>query len=181
MCLGKDRKIIQKSCLVLLLLIFSGCATPSKNWTSTPALQTVRNPFFQAEFEPLKKEKPFYILFRLHVTNLTDKNLVIDWNKTRYLLDGKNNGGFVFNGIDPQAMKTATIPPDTIPGGGAFSKEIAPYKMLAMAPFRDQSVAAGKTRISPGLLPAGENAIVLVITQDGKPITEKISVTISAR
>ncbi len=164
--------------IYLLVFIFSGCAGPSKIWTSTPDFQTIRNQYYQVRFEPLKKENNFYIVFQLAVTNLTDKSLQIDWNKTRYLVDGKNHGGFVFEGIDPQTIKTASIPPDIIPAGDIFSKEIAPYKMLAMAPFRDKTVDAGQTRISPGLLPAGENGIVLVITQNGHAIIEKITVKI---
>ena len=164
--------------LLLMLLIFSGCTGPSKTWTSSPAFQTAGNPYFRVRFEALKKEHNFYILFQLEVTNLSDRTLQVDWNKTRYLLDGKNHGGFVFAGIDPQAIKTASIPLDEIPAGGVFSREIAPYKLLAMAPFRDKTVDAGQTRISPGLLPAGENGIALFITRDGEPIVEKMALTI---
>jgi len=167
--------------LLLVLLIISGCAAPSKTWTSSPSFQTAGNPYFQVRFEPLKKDHNFYILFQLEVTNLTGSTLQIDWNRTKYLFDGKNYGIFVFEGIDPQTIKTGSIPPEEIPAGSVFSREIAPYKLLALAPFRDKTVEPGQTRISPGPLPAGENSIALFITRDGEPIIEKMAVTIETR
>ena len=155
----------------------SGCAAP-KTWVSSPEIENVSNPYYQAEFEPLKRGHEFFVSFLLSVTNRTDKNLEIDWNKTRYILNGRNYGSFVFKGIDPADVRNSAIPPDIIPARGGFSKVISPYKLLARAPIRDSGKTASETSIHPGILPNGKNGIVLVVRQNGKEIVEKMTLTI---
>ena len=43
---------------------------------------------------------------------------------------------------------------------------------------RDPGVEATESTISPGILPTGENGILLVIRQNGKEIVERITLTI---
>ncbi len=160
------------------LVTASGCAAP-KTWVSSPEIETVSNPSYQAEFEPLKRDYEFFVSFLLSVTNKTDENLEIDWNKTRYIHKGLNYGGFVFGGIDPADVRNSTIPPDIIPARGKFSKVISPYRLLARAPLREQSMS--ESTISAGILPDGENGIVLVVRQNGKEIVEKVMVTIEEK
>ena len=162
----------------LALVTASGCAAP-KTWVSSPEIETVSNPYYQAEFEPLKRGHEFFVSFLLSVTNKTDKNLEIDWNKTRYILKGRNYGGFVFKGIDPAEVRNSTIPPDIIPARGKFSRVIAPYRLLARAPLRDRSMS--ESTISAGILPNGKNGIVLVVRQNGKEIVDKMMVIIEER
>lgn len=160
------------------LVTASGCAAP-KTWMSSPEIQNVSNPSYQAEFEPLKRGYEFFVSFLLSVTNKTGKNLEIDWNKTRYIHKGLNYGGFVFKGIDPADVRNSTIPPDIIPARGNLSKVISPYRLLARAPLRDQSIS--ESTISAGILPDGENGIVLVVRQNGKEIVDKMMVTIEEK
>jgi hypothetical protein len=168
--------------IFVLLFVFTGCAsTPAKSWTSTPAIQNLENQYYEAQMEPLKRDHKFYVVFRLTVTNKTDKSLEIDWNKTRYSHNGRNGGGFVFKGIDPEKVKNFTIPPDVVSAGATFSKEIMPYKLLARAPIRDQTVGAEESSISPGILPAGKNGIYLVVRQNGKEVRTKIEVNIESK
>jgi len=164
----------------LALVTASGCAAP-KTWVSSPEIENVSNPYYQAEFEPLKRGYEFFVSFLLSVTNKTDKNLEIDWNKTRYILNGRGYGGFVFKGIDPAEVRNSTIPPDIIPARGKFSKVIAPYRLLARAPIRDSGKTGSEAGIHPGILPDGENGIVLVVRQNGKEIVEKIMVIIEEK
>jgi len=114
-------------------------------------------------------------VFRLTVTNRTDKNLEIDWNKTRYVYNGSSRGVFVFKGIKPEDIKNLTIPSDIIPARSTLSKEISPYKLIARAPVRESGSERG---IYPGLLPKGENGIRLLVRQNGKEIAEKMTVNI---
>ncbi len=72
--------------------------------------------------EPQRTEQTFYVLFRLEIANKTNKDLKIDWNKTRYILDGRSNGGFVFKSMDPKNIRKQTIPEDIVSAGGFFSK-----------------------------------------------------------
>ena len=85
----------------------------------------------------------------------------------------------MFKGIDPAGMRNSAIPPDIIPARGKFSKVISPYRLLARAPLRDQSIS--ESTISAGILPDGENGIVLVVRQNGKEIADKMMVTIEEK
>jgi hypothetical protein len=162
----------------LALVTASGCAAP-KTWVSSPEIETVSNPYYQAEFEPLKRGHEFFVSFLLSITNKTDKDLEIDWNKTRYIHNGRGYSGFVFEGIDPADVRNSTIPPDIIPVRGKFSKVISPYRLLAGAPLRDQSIS--ESTIGAGILSDGENGIVLVVRQNGKEIVENMMVTIEGK
>jgi len=162
----------------LALTMGTGCAT-SKVWISTPAAQTAGNPYYEAQLEPLKSVNKFFVSFRLVVTNRTDKNLEVDWNKTRYIYNGRTHGVFVFDGIRPEDIKNLTIPADSIVSGHTFSKVISPFKLLARAPIKDRYT--DKPVISPGIMPNGKNGIHLVIRQNGKEIIEKMSVNIQEK
>ena len=170
--------LILAAVIGLALVTASGCAA-RKSWVSSPEVETVSNPSYQAEFEPLKRGYEFFVSFLLSVTNKTDENLEIDCNKTRYIHKGLNYGGFVFKDIDPAEVRNSTIPPDIIPARGKFSKVISPYRLLARAPLRDQSIS--ESTISAGILPDGENGIVLVVRQNGKEIVDKMMVTIEEK
>ncbi len=166
--------------IFLSLFMAAGCVTTKKIWTSHPVAQKAANPAYEARLEPVTKGHDFYVMFKLEITNKSDKNLEIDWNRTRYLYNGRSHGIFVFKGIDPKTVKTA-IPLDIIPPGVTFSKEIAPLKLVAWAPIKDNSVKAGQVGISPGVLPAGQNGVFLVLIQDGKKIVTKMTVKITEK
>lgn len=162
--------------IILLLLVVGGCAT-TKTWTSSPTIQTSTNPYYDAQIEPLTRDHNFFVSFRLVVTNKTDEDLEIDWNKTRYSHNDRISGVFAFKGIAPKTVKEMTIPPDVINAGKTFSKEIMPVKLIAWSPIRERT-PKGERGFSPGMLPAGENGMMLVVMKDGKPIVEKITVDI---
>lgn len=103
----------------------TGCVT-SNVWISSPTIQTAGNPYYEAKLEPLTNGNKFFVSFRFVVTNRTDKNLEVDWNKTRYIHNGRSYGVFVFKDIRPEDIRNLTIPPDTIPGRSIFSKVISP-------------------------------------------------------
>ncbi len=111
--------------------------------------------------------------------NKTRKDLEIDWNKTRYLYNGRDIGVFVFVGIKPENIKNSTIPPDTIPAGQSFTKDISPLKLLAREPLTGKGAKAGK--ITSGPIPNGESGIFLFIKQNGNTIKEKITVKITEK
>jgi len=163
--------------IIFILFVFTGCAAPTV-WRSTPTVQNAENEYYQAQLEPLTRGDKFFVSFRLSITNRTRKNFEIDWNKTLYIHNGRARGGFVFKGIKPEDIRNSTIPPDTILAGLTFSKVISPYKLLARAPLRDLSVGATESSIYPGILPTGENGILLVIRQNGKEVVQKITLTI---
>lgn len=160
------------------LTIATGCA-PTFISISTPEIQTIENSHYTAQFEPLAEGKNYFDGFRLKVMNKTRKDLEIDWNKTRYLYNGRDIGVFVFVGIKPENIKNSTIPPDTIPAGQSFTKDISPLKLLAREPLTGKGAKAGK--ITSGPIPTGESGIFLFIRQNGNTIKEKITVKITEK
>ena len=161
-----------------LFSIAAGCA-PTLISVSAPEIQTAENSYYTAQFEPLAEEKNYFDSFRLKVVNKTRENLEIDWNKTRYLYNGRDTGVFVFKGIEPVNIRNLTIPPDVIPAGQTFTKEISPLKLLARAPLTSRSANAGK--ITTGPIPTGESGIFLFIRQGDKTIDEKMAVKITRK
>ncbi len=161
---------------VFFLMIFlGGCApSPTINWRSAPEIQTASSEYYRAQLEPVITGKgPFFDAFRLVVTNRTDKDLEIDWNRTSYVESGIRHGGFVWQGIDPDQVKNASVPPDIISPASTFSRVIFPHKKIAYAPGYQ-----GGWKLQGGLIPEGENGIDLVVTQNGKVIRHRITVRI---
>lgn len=161
----------------LALTISTGCA-PTKVWISSPEIQTAGNPYYEARLEPVAGKYSFFVSFNLTVSNKSDNILNINWNKTRYIHNGRRYGVFVFKGIKPDDIKNLTIPHDIIPAGNTFSKVISPYKLLALAPIRDTGKGLAESGINPGIIPNGKNGILLVVRQNGKEVVEQMSVSI---
>lgn len=174
-----EKEIIFAVVIGFTISMGAGCA-PVLVSVSDPAIQTATNPYFEVQFEPLKQGLPSFVVFRLTVTNKTKNQLQIDWNTTRYLFNGSPNGLYVFRGIDPEAIKNLTIPPDIISPQQVFTKIIAPQKLMAYVPFRDQhKLALGESAFSGGPIPAGESGILLVVRLNGEETKERITVNIN--
>jgi hypothetical protein len=159
--------------------IFTGCA-PVMVSVSNPSVRTATNPYYEVKFEPLKQGLRSFVVFELTVTNKTDVELEIDWNQTRYLYNGRPNGLFVFRGIEPGAAQSRTIPTDVISPQDTFTRIIAPHKLLAYAPFREQlKQDPDEPAFSGGPIPAGESGILLVVKRKDQVIKEKLAVKIT--
>lgn len=165
---------------ILIWLALMGCSgvqTPSNVvWTAQPAFIEDGNPLFLAKIEPQKGEYPYYASFLLTITNKSDVDLIVDWNASRYLYNGRPQGVFVFEGIDPAMLKTATIPSETMAPGAVFSREIMPMRLIAWSPIKEKT-ATGRS-ITPGMMPAGENGIRLTVRHDSGQMTIPLSVRI---
>ena len=174
-------KTIGSICVSLFILGAAGCAsTQLRSWTSNPSFRVSSNPCYQVRFEPVKVDSPFFEMFLVSITNVSNDNLEIDWNKTRYIHNNRSQGGFVFKGIEPKDIKASSIPADTVSAGQSLSRKIAPIKLLGWTRFRDTSVNPDESGFSPGILPEGENGISLVARCNGEEVVEKLSLTISS-
>ena len=162
---------------VVLLLLFLTACVPAKTWISSPSTQQVKNADFSARLTPLKRDKEHFVSFRLFIDNKTGQNLKIDWNQTRYLVNGKAYGKVVFPDIDPATIKTS-IPPAIIPAGGTFSKEVFPLKLVAFAPMRQEILDKEGRGLYPGPLPEGKNSIDLKIYKGDRLMRQRITVYI---
>ncbi len=158
--------------LLVVVLILSGCSS-ARIWTSTPPIQLADNPHFSTQFEPIRVDAEFINGFRLTVTNKSYQTLVVDWNATLYLLNNKNTGRFIFEGVDKKNIND--LPPDRIAAGESLRKEIFPLKLIA---WRQGPGFVNLPAFSPGPVPEGQNGILLVILRNDEPVQEKINVTI---
>jgi len=164
---------------LVFLTVMAACAPDRgpRDWTSIPRVQTEENGLFDVRLEPLKKDKRFFVSFRLKIANKTQRDLAIDWNKTRYIHNGQPKGVFAFPGIDPASIKKA-IPPDTVAPGSVFSREIFPAHWVAFAPMREEVLNKEGKGLFPGPLPEGQNGIRLVIRQGAKETVRDVTVEI---
>jgi hypothetical protein len=160
----------------VIIVTFVGCSK-IRVWTSTPVLQTANNPYFEAELEPLLKvEEKFFNAFRLVITNKTNDNLIIDWEKTRYIHDGQNRGGFAFDGLTADNINNP--PPETISADGTFEKVIWPVTLIGYERLDSPNVKIGGSGFSRGVLPEGENSVDLVVRRNKQEIREIIKLNI---
>jgi hypothetical protein len=161
-------------CFTLLFLAtFSGCA-PTRIWTSTPAFETVQNQQFSVQFMPLRNDKNFINQFRLVITNRSDSQIEIDWKSTRYLLNSRPHGHFIFEGVDADTVNNP--PSDFISAGDTFLKVIAPVRLVAWQAFTPGFM--DKPSFSAGPVPEGENGIDLIVKQNDKVFRTRMTVTI---
>lgn len=165
---------------VVFLLLAVACATTptAVGERAEPAVQTLENPSYRIAFQPQKQGGDFYRTFALTLENRSAEDIEVDWNRTRYLYEGKEAAGFVFKGISPADVKAESVPADTVKPGETFRREIAPHRLVAFAPIRDKGVAPGKSGISAGPLPGGRSGISLFLRQGGREIRERLEVTI---
>ena len=162
---------MKRKCLLMLGVIVgvwltlwgcSGAQSPARaTWTARPESFEVDNQLFKATLTPRKGEFPFFTFFHLTLSNKSDVELVVDWNASQYVFNGKSQGVLVFEGIDPEMIKAATVPSDTVAPDAVFTRDIMPLRLIAWSPIREKS--PGSSSIAPGMLPAGQNGIRLAV------------------
>lgn len=145
-------------------------------WTAQPETFTADNQLFEAKLTPRKGEYPFFTFFHLTLSNKSDAALIVDWNTSQYLFNGKAQGMLVFEGIDPETIRAASIPSDTVVPGAVFTRDIMPLRLIAWSPIRDKS--PGRASITPGMLPAGQNGIRLAVRHAKGQMSIPLSVQI---
>ena len=154
--------------IIFILASCSGAPTDFKGtWNATPDYHEVVNSVYKVRLTPQKGSNSYYAFFLLSLVNNSGTALSIDWNASRYVHGGKPEGRLVFEGIDPQAVKTHTVPIESIPPGGQLERKLMPMRLIACG-------------ITPGMLPAGENGVLLSLRQaGGSPQTISLSVSLS--
>jgi hypothetical protein len=166
--------------LILALLLLVACAAPSRSWVSRPDVQQVEETDYTLFFEPLREEAIYYSAFRLTVVNRSAEPLSIDWNRTRYLHEGKNAGPFAFKGISAEKIKEGTVAADVVAPGTRWTRIIAPLRLIAFAPLKGKSVGIATEGIRAGKLPEGENGISLLLTSPAGNVRRQMTVRIEA-
>jgi phospholipid-binding lipoprotein MlaA len=157
--------------------VFPGRAPAAEVYLSKPEIQRVSNEYFTAELEPqLREGQGFFATFRFVLTNKTKQELSLDWENSYYLLNGRKNGLFLWEGVTWDSLKEKRSQPLVVVApGSTFTKVIFPAALVGRA----SAMAKGGVQYTPGVLPEGDNGIDLLVRQDGKVISEKMVVTIS--
>jgi phospholipid-binding lipoprotein MlaA len=157
--------------------VFPESVTPAEVYSSKPEVQRASNDYFVAELKPhLKEGQGFFVTFRLVLTNKTQRELNLDWENTFYLLNGRENGRFLWKGVTWDGLKEIRGQPLVpIAAGETLTAIIFPKQLLGRA----SGAAPRGVQYTQGALPEGENGIGLVVRQNGKVIREKMVVTIS--
>jgi hypothetical protein len=137
----------------------------------------VENQWVNARLTPQKGDRPYFAFFRLALTNKSDADLIVDWNASRYLFNGRPQGVLVFEGIDPETIKAAAVPPERIAPGETFMRDVMPLRLIAWRPINESS--PNRSGIRPGLIPAGQNGIRLALDHAAGRMTVPLSVTIA--
>ncbi len=165
--------------LAVLLTVLFGCApVPVQRWHSEPSSQSASGQDLKVTIEPVKEGNPYYSAFLLTIENKTGDNMQIDWNATRYLHQGKDLGVFIFKGVGAENIK-GNIAPDNLAPGSTFTRLIFPLRTIAFLPG-EQKTKQDQLGFMAGVLPAGENGILLVINHEGRPISQRLSVRLRA-
>lgn len=161
--------------IVYLLFSLAACAGV-KVYTSNPEVQRVSNDYFTAQIEPqLKPGRNFFTTFRFDLTNKTNKDLNIDWENTYYLLNGRRNGRFLWEGVTWDGLKEMRSKPFIpVAPGDTFTSIIFPKNLVG----RGSAMTPGGVQYIQGALPEGENGILLNVRQDGKVVRQKMAVVI---
>jgi len=165
--------------IITMMLAGFGCSAVVYEYASSPASKTIETSIFTASFAPVKDDASYFSSFVLEIDNRSDGSIEIDWNKTLYIHDEKNRGGFVFQGIEPTLVGEVRIPNEVSLPQSRFSRQLFPIAKIALAQRKDYSAGKDKPGIYGGRLPPGENSILLSIQADGKLIRKKISVVIT--
>jgi hypothetical protein len=170
--------------ILILLFILAGCAQV-RVYSSSPAIRSISNAYFDAEFEPqLAEGRHYFNAFRLVITNKTDKDLVLDWSKTYYLLNGRRNGQFGWEKMTFEELRGIKDQPYvTIRPENTLSTVVFPLKLIAWEEYRRGSTRKQDSKpeesFYPGVVPEGESGISLYIKQDDKVMQERITFNIT--
>ena len=116
-------------------------------------------------------------MFLITVSNTGRASLSIDWNQSRWFINGKDGGKFVFKDINPADIKENSVKDTIIQPDQTQTMEIAPLKLIAWIPLKYKTDRSGRS-ISAGMLPKGTHGIHLVLKQNGKVINEKVNINI---
>ena len=164
--------------LMVIFLIFTGCATVPV-YTSNPTTQKVENDLFEVELEPhLAPGKHYFDSFRYVIVNRSDKDLVLDWEKTFYLKNGKRFGHWGWKGMAlEQLQEVVKQPLITIEPGDTISELIFPLKMIARSNYT--AIMRDEPNVDLGIIPESESGMLLTVRQGGKVIRETLTCTIS--
>jgi hypothetical protein len=167
---------------VAIIALFSAGCAKEQIYTSNPPVQTVSTSDYEVELEPLKAEGfDYYNRFRYQFTNKTNGDLVIDWEKSYYLRNGKHHGKFGWEGLTFEQLRDVRDSPEVTIGPGKRDQiDIFPIKLIG---WREEGVRLKAATPEAGFtltpLPEGENGLSIAVLKDGKVLRKNVLVKIT--
>ncbi len=140
-----------------------------RSYSTSPAIRTVSNEFFDASIEPVKNYRAIEA-FLLKLTNKTDKTLEIDWNRTLFLEGGQTSGGFMFEGVQ-YIRRNDPKQPDLVLPNAQFSKAIWPNQNV-------KSYGGEWLHMPIGTTTTGECGVSLSVKVGDKEVRENLTLKI---
>ncbi|NTU73939.1 hypothetical protein HGB07_07335 [Candidatus Roizmanbacteria bacterium] len=108
--------------------------------------------------------------FILTLKNISNKDIAIVWDKTLFIDNTQTRGAFMFEGVR-YIERDASKPSDLVLSGGTLTKDIYPNILVHY-----ESGQYGGWR--HGVMREGVYGVYLTTEVDGKPINEKLMITI---
>ena len=126
------------------------------------------NKHFAAKIVPIECTTYGCRSFVLTVTNKTNKNLEINWNKTLYIADSQTSGGFMFPGTRFLDRDNPKLPDIVLPNG-QLTKELIPSRLVRYV-----------SSWSHDPMGPGEHGVFLTVIVNQIEISEAMTLTIFA-
>ncbi len=159
-----------KRLIIIGLLSLTGCAT--QQWISQPDKASLENEYITAEVVPTCVSDNIYAAgcraFRLSVTNKSQNNIEVNWNKTLYIANNQTSGGFMFEGVVYRDRNNPKSP-DVVFPNSTLTKTIWPNNLVN---FQTGQYGGWKHE----RMPAGDVGVYLSTNVNGKEINERLMV-----
>ena len=120
--------------LILGAGLIQACAPMAVAVRSEPPVRSSSTDLFRIDFKPVRQQANIFNGFTLAIENTSGDDITVDWNKTRYMHNGRGRGVFLFKGLSAQDLNN--IPEDVIAPGRSLSRELWPVELVAIAPHR---------------------------------------------
>jgi hypothetical protein len=150
------------------MAFLAGCAL-ALTWKSNPETQKITNDSYEVLLSPTRvwTEWNCYDSFALGISNKTDKNIEVVWDKTLFICNGTTLGGFMFEGV---VYKDRNNPkPNDI---------VFPKQKFIKTIFPNTFVGLGQYGWTHKCFPAGEVGAYVVMKANGQEVSEKVTVVI---
>ena len=153
---------------VILILHITGCAAPI--WSGTPSSRTVENEYYSAKVTPNCDKNSGCKYFTLNISNKTNKEFEIDWNRTQYIKGNQTLRGFFFEGIKYMERNNKKNP-DTVFANSSLQKDIYPTDLVTYVSGEPGEWGHSK-------MGSGTHGVYLAVIVDGNKISESITIDI---
>ena len=84
---------------IVFLFLIAGCTRAPWVIKSTPPTRTISSEYYDITINPIGYPNGGFYAFDLKITNKTNEDFELIWDKTHYLFQGQTSGGFYFEGI----------------------------------------------------------------------------------